>query len=276
MKNKNIKEVVEENNVANVSINQTKENKENNPQQNQQNIVVYEMKDTTIAEILEQKEIDLSLEEIKGNLVDKLAYVYTDKDGIEISGLTKWGLISCCQNLKGGGFNPVFSEPKIEPLSAEFALLKIEAKNPNTGQTSVGICQFRIGQRFSERIAETIAKRRAIENLLPISIQQAYIQFLKKKNPKKILQIKNNFKSVKDIQKQSGNIVDDKTKAIRMLFAVIHEKGVDIEKPKSYVKNSMQIEHFSDISIDELKNLYKIYKNMTTEELKQKINQEVK
>jgi uncharacterized short protein YbdD (DUF466 family) len=251
----------------------------NSPHQNSpQKIVVYEMKDTTIAEILEQKEIELTLEEVKGKLIDKLAYSFIDSNGREISGLTKWGLISCCQNLKEGGFSPIFSEPKIELLNQEYALLKIEAKNPVSGQTAVGICQFKIGQRFSERIAETIAKRRALENLLPISIQQAYIEYLKKKKPDKVVKIRQeDYKSVKEIQKESGNVVDDKTKAMRMLFALIHEKGLDVEKWKEWIKKQIGVEHFNEISIEKMRELYKTYKKLNQyeiEEIKQIIEKQ--
>jgi len=241
-------------------------------------IVVYEMKDTTIAEILEQKEIELTKEEIKGKLIDILAYRFVDSNGREINGLTKWGLISCCQNLKEGGFSPVFSEPKIEILNNEYALLKIEAKNPVSGQTAIGICQFKIGQRFSERIAETIAKRRALENLLPISIQQAYIEYLKKKKPDKVIQIKaENYKSVKDIQKQSGNAVDNKTKAIRMLFALIHDRGIDVEKWKEWIKKQIGVVNFDEINIEKMRELYKVYKKLNQyeiEEIKQIIEKQ--
>jgi uncharacterized short protein YbdD (DUF466 family) len=253
----------------------------NNSPQNQnspEKIVVYEMKDTTIAEILEQKEIELTLEEIKGKLIDKLAYSFVDKNNREINGLTKWGLISCCQNLKEGGFSPIFNEPKIEPLNNEYALLKIEAKNPISGQKAIGICQFKIGQRFAERIAETIAKRRALENLLPISIQQAYIEYLKKKKPDKVIKIKQeDFKSIKEIQKQSGNITDDKTKAIRMLFALVHDRGIDVEKWKEWIKRQIGVEHFDEINIEKMRELYRTYKKLNQyeiEEIKQIIEKQ--
>lgn len=244
---------------------------DNSPQNNSsEKIVVYEMKDTTIAEILEQKEIELTLEEIKGKLIDKLAYSFTDSNGREINGLTKWGLISCCQKLKEGSFTPIFSEPKIEPLNNEYAILKIEAKNPITGQTAIGICQFRIGQRFAERIAETIAKRRAIENLLPLSIQQAFIEYLKKKKPEKVIKLKQeDFKSVKEIQKQSGEVVDDKTRAMRMLFALIYEKRLNVEKWKEWIKKQIGVNHFDEISIEKMRELYKTYKKLNQYEIEE-------
>jgi intergrase/recombinase len=101
---------------------------------------------------------------------------------------------------------------------------------------------------------------------------------LKKKKPEKVVKIKQeDFKSVKEIQKESGNLVDDKTKAMRMLFALIHDRGLDVEKWKEWIKKQIGVEHFNEVSIEKMRELYKIYKKLTQyeiEEIKQIIEKQ--
>jgi hypothetical protein len=66
---------------------------------------------------------------------------------------------------------------------------------------------------------------------------------------------------------------------MRMLFALIHDRGIDVEKWKTYIKQNMNIPHFNELSIEDLRTLYRLYKNMDNnqiEEVKRKIEEQLK
>jgi hypothetical protein len=149
--------------------------------------------DKTVFALVENAESQLSLQEIKGKIIDKLAYSFTSK-GITVDGLTFWGMKACAEGTKNGKWSPMWTKPEYQALSDGSVLLTIGCTNPITKQTEWGNCVFFPKVRFSERTALTNAKRYAIDKHISVTQKVAFVQYLKKNKPDQILKIKESSK----------------------------------------------------------------------------------
>jgi len=141
-----------------------------------------------MATLVEDAESQLSLAEIKGKIIDKLAYSFKSKN-VQVDGLTFWGLKACTEFDKSSKWSPKWTEPKYQVLNDEAVLLTIGCINPKTKMTEWGNCIFNPKARFGERTALTNAKRYALDKHISVPQKISFVQFLKKHKPKQILQI---------------------------------------------------------------------------------------
>lgn len=153
-------------------------------------------------------ESQLSLNEIQGQIVDKLAYTFKNK-GMKVEGLTFWGLEACTKYDKRNKWSPVWTEPKYQPLFDNKVLLTIGCINKKTKQTEWGNCIFDPNDRFSERTALTNAKRYALDKHISVPQKIAFVQYLLAHKPKQILKINESDKSKQKVSftvSDTGNV----------------------------------------------------------------------
>lgn len=141
----------------------------------------------SMAALVENAESQLLLEEIQGEIVDKLAYSF-EGSGKSVKGLTFWGLKACTVYDKKNKWSPVWTKPEYQPLYESSVLLTIGCINPKTKQTEWGNCTFNPKIRFQERTALTNAKRYALDKHISIPQKIAFVQFLLSHKPKQVLQ----------------------------------------------------------------------------------------
>jgi len=161
---------------------------------------------SSMTTLVASAESQLSLQEIQGQIVDKLAYSFKDKKkNMKVDGLTFWGLEACTKYDKRNKWSPVWTEPKYQPLFESKILLTIGCINPKTKKTEFGNCIFDANIRYSERTALTNAKRYALDKHISIPQKIAFVQFLLKHKPKQVLKVDETSKS----KSEAGFTVSD-------------------------------------------------------------------
>lgn len=182
-------------------------------------IVVREKLDSygqTMAALVEDAESQLQLAEVKGKIIDKLAYSFKGKTpGTKVEGLTFWGLLACTEfSKKKDRWSPEWTQPQYQVMNDDAVLLTIGCVNPKTKKTEWGNCIFHPRLRFSERTALTNAKRYALDKHISIPQKVTFVQFLKANDPKKVLQLEEGK------EKTDGFVVSDagdvKTKKLKV------------------------------------------------------------
>lgn len=148
----------------------------------------------SMSTLVADSESQLQLEEIQGQIVDKLAYSFEGK-GVKVEGLTFWGMKACAEYDKKNKWKPIWTEPKYDVMPGDTVLLTIGCKNPKTKMTEWGNCIFSPNSRFAERIALTNAKRYALDKHISIPQKISFVQFLLSHKPKQILKINKTSKS---------------------------------------------------------------------------------
>ncbi|MEM1973313.1 MAG: hypothetical protein QXN68_00825 [Thermoplasmata archaeon] len=199
--------------------------------------------------IVEEAEKSLIEAELKGQLIDKLAYEYTNRNGEVVRGLTYWGYISCAKYGKNK-LDIVFSEPEIIPVGDGKMIVKVKVSDGKNDEW--GLATFDVKERFGERTALTIAKRYALDKLIPLQRQLVFLEYLRRNKPDKILKIQQpTFEEAKKV------LGEDKIfEAMRSIFGLCQSMALDSEKVKKYYKDKYKVEHFNQIPIEELRKIY--------------------
>jgi len=207
---------------------------------------------TVVCTAIEEAEAKLTLSAMNKELINKWAYVSDDG---KISGLTYWGYLACAEGADKGKWTPVYEEPKVQVLSGTRALLIIPCTNPKTRVTKYGTCTFDINERFGDRKADTIARRRGLQAHIKLQQVIAFTQYVLAFKPENVLKITQG-----DMKKAKAETMPEdtaKNKVMREIFAKIAALGLETKRMHAYLRKTYKTKHLKDLKDEQLEEIKK-------------------
>ena len=220
-------------------------------------------KNDITCKIMEYKQMQAIERELAGQLTDKFCYEF--KQGEQtIRGIRAVGVreaVRFCKD-KPYCFIPQF-EYINEDLGDGYYREVVYCVNPITKEKTRGTCQWKRGDRFSDRIAQTNAERNALLKQLPTQMQIQFINYCIKKGyiQKENVDpaIEENKAAVKALGTSESN---EKTALITRIYAIFGSMKINAQASRLWLHKRYKCESVKDLTDEVLNRIIKGLKDI--------------
>lgn len=213
--------------------------------------------------IMEYQELQAIEKEMAGQLTDKFVYQFKqyDKDA------KKWKII---RGIRAVGVREAVRFCKVKPycfipkffyelndLGDGYYREVVSCQNPYTKEITRSTCQWRRGDRFSDRTAQTNAERNTLLKQIPAQMQLQFINYCIKNgkfveidvNP----ELPENKKAITELasdEEKTETAGKEKTAGLARIWAVANKMKVDQAKFRAWLHKSYKVASMKDIDIE--------------------------